>query len=204
MTPVPGPAAQHAVSELLRRAEYHRADPGLVQRIWGWLLDRLDALFGGSAGGNALLVLLVLVAALVIVAIVRAGPPRRAAAGRAGGDPLAPLAAIDHYALAQRLTAAGDLRAALREWLRAAVQLLEARGLLLPRPGRTGAGAAREAAALLPTAAAELARAAAAFDEVWFGGRAATRDDVAAAQRAAETVRRARVAVPAGDSPVPR
>ena len=47
--------------------------------------------------------------------------------------------------------------------------------MLPPRPGRTGAATAREAGPLLPAAAADLAAATAAFDEVWFGGRAATR-----------------------------
>ena len=61
-----------------------------------------------------------------------------------------------------------------------------------PRPGRTGAATAREAGAAAARAADELAAATAAFDEVWFGGRAATAADVARARAAADAVARAR------------
>jgi hypothetical protein len=187
--PVPGPGAQHAVVEQLRKAEYHRGDKSFVTRAWDWALDRLDALFSGSAGGNTLLVLLVIVAAVVILAVVRAGLPRRTARrGDAPGDPLAPEPDVDHRRRALAFTSNGQRAEALREWLRAAVSTIEERGVLLPRPGRTGAAVAREAGALLPGAAADLAAATTAFDEVWFGGRPATDADVAAARSAAELV----------------
>jgi hypothetical protein len=186
--PVSGPDAQHAVAELLRRAEYHRDDPGLLARLGNWLLDRLDALFSGGTGSNVLLVLLALVAAVVVLATVRAGLPQRRSRPRTDGDPLRPDTTADHRRLAESLAAAGDSAGALREWLRAAVQVLEERGVLLPRPGRTATAAAREAAPFVPSAAAELAAAAAAFDQVWFGGRPATPGDVAAARAAADAV----------------
>lgn len=208
LDPVVGPDAEHAAREELRKAEYHRDDPSIFERLWNWFVDRLDALFSGSPGGNAMLVLLVLLAAVIIFAIVRAGPPRRVA--RYGdvidGDPLRPLAAADHRRLAADLTARQQWAEALREWLRATVQTIEDRGVLTPRPGRTGAATAREAGPVLPAAAANLHTATRAFDEVWFGGRAATEADVTAARAAADEVLTAPVvatAAPTGGYALP-
>lgn len=207
-TPVPGPDAQRAARELLRRAEYHRDDPSLLSRLGRWVLDRLDALFSGTAGSNAMLVLLILVAAVIIFAIVRSGPPRRTTRRHDFGDEdlLRPLAATDHRRLAAEFGAAGRLAEAVREWLRAAVQTIEDRGVLAPRPGRTGAATAREAGPMLPSAAADLREAMTAFDEIWFGGRAATERDAAIARAAAEEVQSARLvdaAVPTGGYALP-
>jgi hypothetical protein len=191
--PVSGPDAQHAAREELRKAKYHRDDPGLVSRLLDWLSRRFDALFSGSAGGSALLVLLVIVAAVVIFAVVRAGPPRRVARlGASDDDPLRPLESADHRRLAAQLAQQGRHAEALREWLRAAVRTIEDRGVLPPRPGRTGAATAREAGPLLPGAAADLSAATNAFDEVWFGGRPATPADVGLARSAADAVASAR------------
>lgn len=196
--PIGGPEAQRAAREELRKLEYHRDDPSLVSRFLDWVSRRLDTLFSGSAGGSALLVLVVLIAAVVIFAIVRAGPPRAAArAGRPDDDPLRPLASADHRRLAASLAAQGRHAEALREWLRALVQTIEERGILPATPGRTGAATAREAGPLLPTAADQMGAATRAFDEVWFGGRAATPGDVELARSAAELVTSARVARPA-------
>lgn len=196
--PVSGPDAQRAAREELRKAEYHRDDPGLLSRFGDWLTRRLADLFSGSAGGNALLVALVIVAAVVIFAVVRAGPPRRVArlGGSGDDDPLRPLASADHRRLAAEFAEQGRHAEALREWLRAAVRTIEDRGILPPRPGRTGAATAREAGPSLPAAADDLRAATAAFDEVWFGGRAATPADVALARSAADGVGSARVAQP--------
>jgi Domain of unknown function (DUF4129) len=206
--PIPGPDAQHAVLEQLRKAEYHRDDPSYLDRIGNWILDRLDSLFAGGPGGNALLVLLVVIAAVVIFAVVRAGPITRRVRRAAGAadDPLRPGATTDHRRLAQELAAEGQNAEALREWLRAAVQTIEERGVLTPRPGRTGAATAREAGPVLPAAADALRAATTAFDEIWFGGREATCDDAAAGRSAADGVLSARLAAPvtAGGFAAPR
>ncbi|MEO8889694.1 MAG: DUF4129 domain-containing protein [Jatrophihabitantaceae bacterium] len=206
--PISGPDARHAVLEQLRKAEYHRQDPSYLDRAWTWVLHRLDSLFSGSASGNALLVLLVILAAVVIFAVVRAGPPSRSAhrLRTVEGDPLRPSARTDHRRLALEFTAGGRRAEALREWLRAAVQTIEDRGVLPARPGRTGAATAREAGPLLPAAAGDLRSATAAFDEVWFGGREATDADVRLGQCAADSVLDARLAAPvaAGEFVAPR
>jgi hypothetical protein len=192
--PTDGSAAQRAARAELRRPEYHRDDPDLLQRAVNWLARRFSSLFDGSTGGHATLLLLVLVIGAVIFAVVKAGPPRRAARREsADDDPLRPLAARDHRRLAADYAAAGRRAEAMREWLRAAVQTIEDRGVLTPQPGRTGAAAARQAGPLLPTAAADLRAATIAFDEVWFGGRAASDADVTLAQAAADKVLAGRV-----------
>lgn len=193
--PANGSAAQRAAEAELRRAEYHRDDPDLLQRALHWLSRRVGSLFDGSSGSHATLLLLILLLGAVIFAVVKAGPPRRASRrGRvAADDPLRPVAARDHRRLAGEFAAAGRHAEAMREWLRAAVQTIEDRGVLSSRPGRTGAAAAREAGPVLPAAAADLHASMAAFDEVWFGARAATPRDVAVARAAADGVLAARV-----------
>jgi hypothetical protein len=205
-SPVPGPDARRAVVDQLRRAEYHRGDESIVGHVWHWLGARLDSLVSGSPGGNALLVVLVIVGAVVIVAVTRAGPLRLGRRAARPDDPLAPEPATDHAARALAFSAEGRHAEALREWLRDAVRTVEQRGVLAPRAGRTGAAVAREAGPLLPAAAGDLARAAAAFDEVWFGERPATASDVAVARSAAESVRTAHVSdpAPAGGFVLPR
>ena len=194
-SPVTGPAAQHQAQQELRHAEYHRDDPSLTSRIWAWFVRHFDKLFSGTPQGSATLVILIVVVAVIIFAIVRAGPPRRTARVPPDeDDPLRPIAAADHRKLAAGHAVARRWAEAQREWLRAAVQTIEDRGVLTARPGRTGAATAREAGPLLPAAAAELRAATTAFDEVWFGGRTATEADVALARAAAEAVLRARPA----------
>jgi hypothetical protein len=193
--PVSGPAAQHAAQTELDRSEYHQDDPGLTSRVVHWIGRHLSELFHGGGGSHALLLAFVAIAAVLIVFAVRAGLPQRAARPADGTaiDPLAPVPARDHRRIAAQLAAEGRHAEALREWLRAAVATIEERGVLPARPGRTGASTAREAGPLLPTAATDLATATRAFDEVWFGGRAASAADVASAAAAAEAVRTARL-----------
>ncbi len=199
--PVGGAAARRAVRAILRRAEYHRDDPGPVTRALHWIGRQLSKLFGGGGGGTHAILLVVLVFVVIaLVFAVRAGVARRTAyAERAPEvDLLEASSARDHRRIAIRLTDEGRHAEALREWLRAAVATIVERGVLPPRPGRTGAATAHEAGPLLPAAAAELSAAMHAFDEVWYGGRAADEHDVRAARAAADAVASARIRHPAG------
>jgi hypothetical protein len=199
ITPPPGPVtgtdAQRAAVEELRHGEYHRGGPGLLDRILGWLGRHLDSAFGNSGGGHLGLVILAVVLVAVVFAVVKAGVPRRKARRDDGtdDDPLRPAGTTDHRRLAAELESQERLAEALREWLRAAVQAIEDRGVLAPRPGRTGAATAREAGPLLPSAAADLSAGMRAFDEIWFGGRDAGAEDVARARAAADGVRSGRI-----------
>ena len=194
---VSGPAAQQAARRELSKPEYHRDDPGLISRILSWVAHRLDFLLNGSLAGSASLTVAALLVLAVIAAVWRAGrttsPTSRPARAH---DPLSPGADVDHWLLAEKYAAAGRDAESLREWLRAAVQAAEQRGLIEPRPGRTGDEFAREVGLLLPTAADHLAAAATAFDLVWFAGQLADAAGVTAARHAAEDVRSARIQRP--------
>jgi hypothetical protein len=193
--PVGGGAAQRAARAELSHSEYRHDEPSILTRVLHWLGHQLDRLFSGSGASHAVLLLALVAIAVGLVFAVRAGIPGRRVRRAAGADldPLAPVPARDHRRLARQFAAEGRRAEALREWLRAAVQTIEDRGVLPPRPGRTGAAVAREAGPVLPAAATDLAAATAAFDEVWFGGRAATDADVAQAEAAAEAVLSARI-----------
>ncbi|MGX7681995.1 DUF4129 domain-containing protein [Jatrophihabitans sp. DSM 45814] len=192
--PIGADAARRAAEIELRKAEYHRDDPSVTSRAIGWIADRMGFVFGGSTAGTLTLLLLVLVTTAVILAVVRASRlPRRRWAANEDRDPLRSSVDVDHRRLAEQHDAAGRLREAQREWLRATAQIVEVRGVLLPRPGRTAVELAREAGALLPTAAEGLALAARDFDEVWFGNRHSTEADVRGARAAYEAVRSARI-----------
>jgi hypothetical protein len=200
--PVSGGAAQRAARHELSGREYHRDEPGLTSRILHWIGHRLAELFTGGTGSHALLIVLVLGLAALVLFVVRAGVPTRGRVAGAGAeqDPLAAVAARDHRRIAAELAAQGRRAEALREWLRAAVATIEERGVLPPRPGRTGAATAHEAGPLLPAAAEQLRAATAAFDEVWFGGRPATDADVAGARAAADAAESARIVSEAAES----
>lgn len=197
-SPVGGAAGQQAARSELRNPAYQHGRPGPISRFLAWLGHRADSFtahLGG--GGHALLLLFLVLLVIALVFVIRLGLPARRAKRADGGEPdlLAPDSTVDHRRRAMQFTADGRRAEALREWLRAAVRTIEDRGVLPPRPGRTGAATAREAGRLLPAAAEALTSATQAFDEVWFGGRAATDEDVARAQAAADAVTSARIAV---------
>ena len=194
--PVSGEDAQRAAREELSKVMYHRDDPSIVDRAYNWIGDRLHHLVDGSVSGAVLLLVALTLLGLVIFAVVRAGRPRREARLRRDGDPLAPSGGIDHRLRAEQFTAEGRRAEAVREWLRAAVASIEGRGVLDPRPGRTGTEIARAAGQVLPEAAGSLAAATLAFDQIWFGERGATDADVAVSRAAADAVRAAPIVRP--------
>ena len=199
--PVGGGAAQRAAEAELGRSEYRHGGPSWTTRALHWIGRQLSHLLGGGGGSHGLLLVGIVLAVVGLVFAFRAGVPRRRPRTGGRGVALDPLeveaTARDHRRRAEQLTAQGRRSEALREWLRAAIATIEERGVLPPRPGRTGAATAREAGPLLPAAAPDLVVATEAFDEVWFGGRSATDADVARARAAADAVQSARLAVAA-------
>ena len=167
--------------------------PGPARAAVHWIGGSSSCWLGARAGSAAGRVVVLLVVGVVFA--VRPGVPSRLGARRGGGpDLLSPDTARDHRRLARRLTLDGRYAEALREWLRSAIATVEERGVLPPRPGRTGAATAREAGPLLPDAAEDLSAAMRAFDEVWFGDRPAHEADVQRARAAADSVTAARIA----------
>lgn len=205
---VPDPAAaREAAREELTDPAYRSQEPTLFERVTDEILDWLGDFFGRTAdnapGGRWSLVLLT---ALVLLGVwaLRARLGRLASSGRRTAEVFgrAVRTAAEHHADADAGLAANDLETAVTERFRALVRGLEERGLLDPRPGRTANEAAVEGGGLLPACAPQLRAAARVFDEVRYGGRAATRaghDTVADADRAARAARPEPGATPAGD-----
>jgi hypothetical protein len=84
------------------------------------------------------------------------------------------LSAAEHRATAERLAAEGNWSAAIRHRLRAVARQLEESGALTAVPGRTANELARDTAKFLPELTAELADAAASFNDVTYGERPGT------------------------------
>lgn len=193
-TPTADQARELAARELAGAA-YRAREPGLLERVGQWLLDRLgdlvtllttDRLEG--AGG----VVLVVVLLAVVVAVVRWRLGRSARTARLAPAPLddTGASAAEHRARAGEYAASGEFDDAVREWMRALVRDLEERDVLAPRAGRTAGEAAREAAAVLPAAGDAVADAARCFDETVYGGRPADAGSVDRMRAADEAVRR--------------
>jgi hypothetical protein len=201
-------AARLAREELAKQV-YREAGPGLVQRFLRWALEQashlLDRVAGASPGGYAGLLVVLLLAVVAVVAVrLKVGPLGRRAARAEALFTGRPRSAADHRTAADGHAARGEWAEAVRERLRAVVRELEERAVLDERPGRTADEAAAEAGAALPACAADLRRAARLFDDIWYGGRPATREHDAALRALDETVRTTRLGhpvhrVPAGE-----
>lgn len=172
--------ARDAARRELADPAYSQDDPGLLERVLIWVESELRELLARAAaatpgGWQGLLVLVLLVVVIVAVVRYRLGPlARRAARSRDDLFGTAELTADDHRRAADRAAARQDWAGAVRERLRAIIRDLEERDLLEPRPGRTAHEAARDAGGVLPELRQDLLRAATVFDDVWYGGRAAT------------------------------
>ncbi len=173
-------AAQRLAEQELAKGVYHPH-----QSFWSWLLSSVERLLtwlfatGNNAvpgGWWALVAVAALVVVLAAVVLTRFGPVRRSRRRRA--RPLAggtARSARDRRARAADYAAAGDLRNAMIEALRAIASDLEERGVLVPDPGRTADEFAAQAGRLLPGHARALAEAARSFDDVCYGGQSGSR-----------------------------
>ena len=189
--------ARDAARQELSRPAYHRDDPGLAEQalrtVGRWVGALFDRAAAASPGGGAGAVLLLVLLVLVVAAVRRRTGALLPAA--TGADPLRPTAAAgpaEHRRAAADHAAGGRYAEALRDLLRGIAREGETRGLLAPRAGRTAEELAVELGSALPKTEAalgtelgtELARAARAFDEVWYGGRRAGPEDYAVATAA--------------------
>jgi hypothetical protein len=175
-------AARAAHQELHDRV-YQQAKPTLLQRafstVWRWLSDAYHQITSATPGGALGLLLIIVVIAAVVLVLLR----RRSASGRirrvdvTGLDLPAELSSQELRSLADRLAAQQDWAGAVRARLRTVVRLLEERGVLDPRPGRTAAEVAAEAGAVRPDLRAPLWEGALTFGEIWYGRRRATSAD---------------------------
>jgi hypothetical protein len=170
-------AAHEAAQRELGKPIYPK--PSLTERLMDWIEELLYKLVveGSSVPGGwfTITVLLILLAVAVVVAIRIARRTMRT--NRGDGYALFgehELSAAEHRATAEQYAAVGNWAAAIRHRLRAVARQLEENGVLDPVPGRTATELARDAGRAVPNLAAELLRAANAFNDVTYGERPGT------------------------------
>jgi Domain of unknown function (DUF4129) len=170
-------AAHEAAQHELAKPIYPKAS--LIDRLKDWIGELLTKLIVNASsvpgGWFTISVLLILLAIAVVVAVRIARRTMRT--NRGGGHALFgdhELSAAEHRATAEQYAAVGNWSAAIRHRLRAVARQLEESGVLDPVPGRTATELARDAGRALPHLAAELSRAAEAFNDVTYGERPGT------------------------------
>lgn len=176
---IPRDPAREAARRELSKRMYHENDPNWFQRalnaFWDWVDKLFNAASSATPGGPLGLVVVIAVVLLVVGALWwRLGSPRRAPVSSAALFDDRPRSAADHRAAAEAHAAQGHWNQAVQERMRAIVRSLEERTLLDIRPGRTADEAAAEAGRALPSHTDRLRSAARDFDDVTYGGRAAT------------------------------
>ncbi|MBD7995367.1 DUF4129 domain-containing protein [Arthrobacter sp. Sa2CUA1] len=172
----------------LSQSEYQEAQPGLVEKLLGtimeWLGDVLASVQGvGPTAGVLLLGLGALLVLAVAVLVIR---PRLNARRRRPGvfeDTVPEQDAASHRLRSDRAAADGDWDTALAERLRAVLRTAEERVILDRRPGRTAYEAGSELSSVFPAAADDILWLAARFDEVRYGNGKADAQDAGRAQR---------------------
>lgn len=176
---IPRDPAREAARRELSKRMYHENDPSWFQRalnaFWEWVDKLFNAASSATPGGPLGLVVVIAAIALVVGALWwRLGTPHRGPASAAALFDDRPRSAADHRAAAEAHAAQGHWNQAVQERMRAIVRALEERALLDLRPGRTADEAAAEAGRALPSHTDRLRSAARDFDDVTYGGRAAT------------------------------
>ncbi|WUW87295.1 DUF4129 domain-containing protein [Streptomyces sp. NBC_01451] len=176
---IPRDPAREAARRELSKRMYHQNDPSPLDRamdaFWDWLDKVFNAASTATPGGVVGLVVVLLAVVAVIGALWwRLGTPRTGPTSAAALFDDRPRSAAEHRAAAEAHAALGHWSQAVQERMRAVVRSLEERALLDARPGRTADEAAAEAGRTLPAHTDRLRSAARDFDEVTYGGRAAT------------------------------
>lgn len=178
--PGAGEARRWAEEELAKR-EYRDAAPSWLGTLWRNFLDWLQSLDGsqGDAAPVPSPVIALVIAAIIAAAIILARPRLHARSRQARDvferDPI--LGATDYRARAEAAAAAGKWGDAVVDRFRAVVRSAEDRAILDPQPGRTADEAARALSVPFNSQSGRLARAAATFDGVRYGNRAADSGD---------------------------
>ncbi len=178
-SPITRDGARAAAHRELAKAIYHRYDDPWPVRVFNalqhWVQRLLDEVArhspGGGAGAAALLVALV---AVLIALRWRLGPLSRTARMPRPVLEDTTRSAADYRSEAADAAADGRWADAIIARTRALARGLEESGALPERPGRTADELAAEVALDRPDAAALVARATRAFDEVAYGGRVGT------------------------------
>jgi hypothetical protein len=185
-------AREWLLSEL-GKPPYQAARPSWFDRVAQGIGDWLDSLRvpdGAGISGLVPLIVVLVVVALIVVAFVVFGRPRLNRRSRIepgalfGADDTR--SAAELRASAARAASQGDYTLAVEEAFRALARALAERTVVLTAPGTTARDFAGRAAQAFPARGAELAAAAALFDEVRYLGAAGSRvqyDQISALDR---------------------
>ncbi|MBT0994639.1 DUF4129 domain-containing protein [Cellulomonas sp. DKR-3] len=192
------PTARRWAVDELARPEYH-VQRSLLGRLLDWLTEQFDRVQQGVQVDGRVAALVIAVAVLLALAVAWwvAGPVRRGSASASRA-----VLAEDDVRTAAQMRAAADAAAARGDWtlavverFRSVVRDLEERAVLDERPGRTAHEATLEAGTRLAGVATALDAGGRLFDDVAYGGRAATdRDDAALRELAAQVAAARRMA----------
>jgi Domain of unknown function (DUF4129) len=184
--PVDPDEARRTAEDILSRPEYREPQPSLLDRALEAVTDFLrrgfEALAGGGAGSVIGLVITGLVLALALWLLSRALRTswRRPAGAGGGADLVQGTSAPEDPAVwdaeAERLSAAGDHRGALRCRYQALVAALVAGGALRDATARTPSEIRRELAGRAPDLDPLLGSVTDRFESAWYGGRAVDAD----------------------------
>lgn len=207
--PITRDGAREEARRELSKSIYQDAEPGWFSEAVTWINERIADLFDfvvpepdadGIAGFRGLGVLALLLLLIVLAVVVRLwlGPMRRTARARDSDvDLSSPLSADQLRAQAEEHAGRGAYAEAVRSRLRAVVRMLEEKGVLDQRPGRTAGELVDEVRRLTAEPVGQLATAVEAFSEIWYGGRPASPNayqTVVAADQALASLRRRRCA----------
>lgn len=170
-------AAHEAAQHELAKPIYPKAS--LIERLMDWIDELLTKLIvDGSSVPGGWLTISVLLTLLAIAVVVAVRIARRTMRTNRGGEYALfgehELSAAEHRVTAEQYAAASNWSAAIRHRLRAVARQLEEGAVLDPVPGRTATELARDAGRVIPHLAAELTRAAEAFNDVTYGERPGT------------------------------
>ncbi len=193
---------RRVAERVLDEPEFREAEPGLaervVDRVGELIAELVELLGGGGAGGLLGWALIVAAIGGLVWLVVRLVPEARGGSFRPGAA-VRPGATVDIAEdrdpgswdiEAEQHEAAGRWDDALRARYRSVVARLARRGALRDAPAvttgehRAGVGRVDRAPVEPEVFAANADR----FDEVWYGGAAASRDDVDRVRRLADEV----------------
>lgn len=179
-------AVRRAVESVLSRPEFAEHEPGLWDRITGWVGERvfelLELLFG--TGQAPTLGTAMLVAALVVGLLLAVWFGRGVRRGGTAGQPVETMAAgrtpDDWLRAAAEAERTGRWREALRCRYRWLVADLDRRGAVEESDGRTSGEYLAEVRERAPSAATPFEQATRTFEAVWYGSADADEEVVTA------------------------
>ena len=177
---------RQVADDILRKSEYLEPEEGLAGRLLGWILDRLDGLFGdatpGAPGGFPIgWVLLGLIAVVTIWMLYRVMPRHAISKTRedvtVDTEVRARSSRADWLDLARAAERDGRFRDAVHARYRAIVAGLLDRDELPQDDGATS-GEYTQAFDVGPPRGTSFQAATGRFEDVWYGGAEANKGDV--------------------------